>query len=168
MSLSIYAHSPMQFVRGLQILSALLKKGEQFLQQKQQAESVLLEARLAPDMFPLLRQVQIASDAAKGAVARLAGQEVPSMPDNEASFAELHQRIEKTIAYVQGFQAADFAEADGRNIEIKSKTRDFHFTAQDFLLTFAIPNFYFHLTTAYNILRNQGVEVGKWDYLGAK
>lgn len=168
MSLSIYAHCPSQFVRGLQILSALLKKGEQFLQEKQLAESVLLEARLAPDMFALLRQVQITSDAAKGAVARLAGQEVPSMPDNEASFAELHQRIEKTIAYVQAFQAADFAEADGRTIEIKSKTRDFNFTAQDFLLTFAIPNFYFHLTTAYNILRNQGVEVGKWDYLGAK
>ncbi len=168
MSLSIYAQCPSQFVRGLQILSNLLKKGERFLQEKQLAESALLEARLAPDMFPLLRQVQIASDAAKGAVARLAGQEVPSMPDNETSFAQLHQRIEKTIAYVQGFQAADFADADARKIELKSKTREFHFSAADFLLTFAIPNFYFHLTTAYNILRNQGVEIGKMDYLGAE
>lgn len=167
MSLSIYAHSPLQFVRGLQILSGLLVKGEQFLLEKQLAESVLLEARLAPDMFPLLRQVQIVSDTAKGAVARLTGQEIPPMPDNETSFAQLYQRIEQTIAYVQRFQPTDFAEAEGRKIVLKSKMRDFDFTAESFLLTFAIPNFYFHLTTAYNILRNQGVELGKMDYLGA-
>ncbi|OMQ21809.1 DUF1993 domain-containing protein [Serratia oryzae] len=166
MSLSIYAHSPAQFVRGLQNLSSLLQKGEQFLHEKQLAESTLLEARLAADMFPLLRQVQITSDTAKGAVARLSGQEVPVMPDNEASFAELHQRIEKTIAYLQRFQAHDFADSDGRTIKLQSKTREFNFTAEDYLLTFALPNFYFHLTTAYAILRHQGVELGKMDYLG--
>lgn len=166
MSLSIYAHSPAQFVRGLQNLSSLLQKGEQFLHEKQLAESTLLEARLAPDMFPLLRQVQITCDTAKGAAARLSGQEVPVMPDNEASFAELHQRIEKTIAYLQRFQPHDFADADGRPIKLQSKSREFSFTAEGYLLTFAIPNFYFHLTTAYAILRHQGVELGKMDYLG--
>lgn len=166
MSLSIYAHSPAQFVRGLQNLSSLLQKGEQFLHEKQLAESTLLEARLAPDMFPLLRQVQITCDMAKGAAARLSGQEVPVMPDNEASFAELHQRIEKTIAYLQRFQSHDFADADGRAIKLQSKSREFSFTAEGYLLTFAIPNFYFHLTTAYAILRHQGVELGKMDYLG--
>ncbi|KFK96830.1 MULTISPECIES: DUF1993 family protein [unclassified Serratia (in: enterobacteria)] len=166
MSLSIYAHSPAQFIRGLQNLSSILKKAEQFLHEKQLAESTLLEARLAPDMFPLLRQVQITSDTAKGAVARLSGQEVPAMPDNEASFAELHQRIEKTIAYLQRFQAGDFADADGRTIKLQSKSREFSFTAEGYLLTFAIPNFYFHLTAAYAILRHQGVELGKMDYLG--
>ncbi|MFZ1872587.1 MAG: DUF1993 domain-containing protein [Chania sp.] len=166
MSLSIYAHSPAQFVRGLQNLSSLLKKGEQFLHEKQLAESTLLDARLAADMFPLLRQVQITSDTAKGAVARLSGQEVPAMPDNEASFAELHQRIEKTIAYLQRFQPDDFADADVRTITLQSKSREFSFTAEGYLLTFAIPNFYFHLTTAYAILRHHGVELGKMDYLG--
>lgn len=166
MSLSIYAHSPAQFVRGLQNLSSLLQKGERFLQEKQLAESTLLDARLAPDMFPLLRQVQITSDTAKGAVARLSGQEVPAMPDNEASFAELHQRIEKTIAYLQRFQPHDFADSDGRAVKLQSKTRELNFTAEDYLLTFALPNFYFHLTTAYAILRHQGVELGKMDYLG--
>ncbi|PVZ83862.1 DUF1993 domain-containing protein [Serratia sp. S1B] len=166
MSSSIYSHAPAQLVRGLQILSHLLRKGEQFLQEKQLPESLLLEARLAADMFPLLRQVQIVSDVAKGAVARLSGQEVPSMPDNETNFAQLHQRIEKTISYVQRFQPADFADTDGREIELKGASYEYHFSAEDFLLTFAMPNFYFHLTTAYDILRNQGVAVGKRDFLG--
>lgn len=166
MSNSIYSSAPAQLVHGLQILSHLLRKGEQFLQEKQLPESTLLDARLAADMFPLLRQVQIVSDVAKGAVARLSGQEVLSMPDNETSFAQLHQRIEKTINYVQGFQPIDFADADGREIELKGNSYEYHFSAQDFLLTFALPNFYFHLTTTYNILRNQGVEVGKKDFLG--
>lgn len=167
MSLSIYAHAPAQFIRGLRILSELLHKGESYLKDKQLDEGTLLEARLAPDMFPLLRQVQIVSDTSKGAAARLSGREVPSMPDTETSFAELQQRIEKTIACLREFSAEDFAGSEGRTIVMKAKDRELTFNAQDYLLNFAIPNFYFHLTTAYDILRHRGVDVGKMDYLGA-
>lgn len=167
MSLSIYAHAPAQFIRGLRVLSELLHKGETYLKEKPLDEDSLLEARLAPDMFPLLRQVQIVSDTAKGAAARLTGREVPSMPDTETSFAALQERIEKTIAYLQEFSAEDFAGSEGRTVVLKAKDRELTFSAENYLLNFAIPNFYFHLTTAYDILRHRGVDVGKMDYLGA-
>lgn len=166
MAQTIYVHAPAQFIRGLRILSELLQKGEAWLGEKQLEESSLLEARLAPDMFPLLRQVQIVSDTAKGAAARLAGQEVPAMADEETSFAELHQRVEKTIAFLQTFRPEDFADSEQRSVVLKAKDRELTFTAENYLLHFAVPNFYFHLTTAYDILRHRGVDVGKMDYLG--
>ncbi|WP_127960081.1 DUF1993 domain-containing protein [Serratia microhaemolytica] len=164
--LSIYEHAPAQFEHGLQNLLHLLKKAEHFLAQGAVPESQLLDARLAEDMYPLLRQVQLSCDFAKGAVSRLAGRENPVMPDEETSFAQLYQRIENTLAYVKSFQASDFANSEQREIELQGKSYHLKMTAQKFLLAFALPNFYFHLTTAYNILRNQGVEIGKKDFLG--
>jgi hypothetical protein len=128
----------------------------------------LLGAKLADDMFPLTRQVQVASDNAKGAVSRLAGREIPKWEDNEASFAELQARIAKTLDYLASFGAADFEGAADREIEIKTSRGALTFTGTRYLLHHALPNFYFHVTTAYDILRHEGVPLGKPDFLGAR
>ena len=118
-------------------------------------------------MFPLVRQVQIVSDTAKGCAARLAGVAVPSYADTEASFAELQERIARTVAFLQGIAIGQVDGSEERAIVLKVHEREIHFSGQSYLLTFALPNFYFHLTTAYAILRHNGVEIGKQDYLGA-
>lgn len=132
----------------------------------QKDEADLIEARLAPDMFPLARQYQIASDAAKGAAARLTGTEPPAMPDTEASFAELKERCDKTIAYLNSVDPAAYDAGIGREVVITFPNgAGIRFDGQTFLTGFAQPNFYFHATAVYAILRAQGVEIGKQNYL---
>lgn len=166
MSLSIYQASIPVFIRMLGNLSAILSKAAAHAEAKSIDPSVLINARLAPDMFALARQVQIASDSAKGCGARLAGVEVPSFPDDETTFEQLQARIAKTIEFLKGLKEEQFAGAENRTIELKLRNREVSFKGSDFLLGFANPNFYFHITTAYDILRHNGVEVGKMDFLG--
>jgi hypothetical protein len=148
-------------VRGLNNLSEVLKKGE-----AHPDAAALVEARLAPDMFTLAGQVQRASDTAKGCAARLAGIDNPSFPDTETSFAQLQERIAKTIAFVQGVKPAQIDGTEDKLISFKAGPSTLNFTGTSYLLTFVVPNFYFHATTAYDILRHKGVAVGKMDYLG--
>ena len=166
MPLSIYDISVPVLKRGLTNLSAHLKKAEASAEARGFDAAVLLSARLAPDMHPLSRQVQIASDGAKGGVARLTGTDAPSFPDTETTFAELHERIAKTIAYLDTLTPAQFDGAETREIVLKTPMGDFPFTGHSFALTFMLPNLFFHLTTAYNILRHNGVAIGKMDFIG--
>jgi hypothetical protein len=162
----MYQASVPVFVRGLENLSAILAKGAAHAETKKIDPAVFINARLAPDMLALARQVQIASDAAKGCTARLAGAEVPSYPDTESTFPELESRIAKTIAFVKGFNAAQIDGSEDRTVTLKVRGEDKKFRGQDYLLKLSLPNFFFHVTTAYDILRHNGVEVGKTDYLG--
>ena len=148
-------------------LSAILKKGQESAEARGIDPLVLTAARLAPDMFPLTRQVQIACDAAKGAAARLAGVEIPSHPDTETSFADLQARIAATIAFLETLTPEQLAGAESRSVTLKMQGTDFTFTGQTLLFNLAMPNFYFHVSTAYDILRHNGVPVGKRDLLGA-
>lgn len=166
MALSMVHASLPVFIRGLQNLAAILEKGEAHANAKKIDLAVFFNARLAPDMFPLSRQVQIASDVVKGGAARLAGVEVPSFPDNETSFAELKARIEKTIAFLNTLNAAQIDGSETRDIVLKVGGRDLSFTGQDYLFKFVLPNLYFHTSIAYAILRHNGVDVGKMDFLG--
>lgn len=168
MPFSMYQVSVPLFARGLNNLAGILRRGEAHAEAKNIEPSVLLAARLYPDMFPLSRQVQVASDTARGCVARLAGMEPPAYDNNEKIFGELLARIEKTLAYINGFKAAQIDGSEERSVTHKMRSGDRTFTGQDYLLGFAQPNFYFHVTTAYDILRHCGVELGKRDYLGWK
>jgi hypothetical protein len=163
----MYEVSVPVFLRGLGNLSAILDKAETHAEAKKIEPSVLLAARLYPDMFPLTRQVQIACDFAKGTVARLAGQEPPKWDDNEASFADLKARVSRTIEFVQGFKAAQLSGAEEREVQMKIRDQTLNFKGQPYLLNMALPNFYFHTVTAYDILRHSGVELGKRDFIGA-
>ncbi len=166
MSISMYQASVPVFVRGLDNLAAILHKAAAHAHAKDIMPEFFLNARLAPDMFSLVRQVQIVSDTAKGCAARLAGVEVPSFADTESSFPELQARIARTVTFLQSITAQQLDGSEARPITLNVHDREIHFTGQDYLLGFAIPNFYFHLTTAYGILRHNGVELGKADYLG--
>jgi len=166
MSLSLYQASVPQFVRMFGNLSAILDKAVAYAEAKKIDPNVLLNARLAPDMHPLTRQVQIASDAVKGCAARLAGVDVPSFADTESSFAELQARIAKTLDFVKSLTPEQIDGGAGREIVMKFPGAELKFTAEDYLLHFVLPNFYFHVTTAYAILRHNGLDVGKMDYLG--
>jgi hypothetical protein len=162
----MYQASVPVFARMLENLSAILAKGAAHAEAKKIDSAVFINARLAPDMFALARQVQIASDAAKGCVARLAGAEVPSYPDTETTFPELQARIAKTVAFIKGFAAAQIDGSEDRTCVLKIRGEDTKFRGQDYLFKLAFPNFFFHVTTTYDILRHNGVEVGKTDYLG--
>lgn len=168
MSGFLYRASVPVLTRALGVLSALLAKGEAYAAAEGIAPDALLQAQLAPDMFPLLRQVQIASDGAKGAAARLAGREIPSFADTETSFAELQQRIARTVAFLEEIRPEEISDDADRSIvlTLRSQGGDVAFTPERFLLQFALPNFFFHIVTAYDILRHKGVAVGKMDYLG--
>jgi hypothetical protein len=157
----MYRASIPVFIRALDNLSAILKKGEAHA-----GSASFIDARLAPDMLTLAGQVQRASDAAKGAVARLGGVDNPSFPDTEKTFAELQARIKKTIDFLQGVKPAQIDGSEQKTIEMKAGGRELKFTGIDYLLGFALPNFFFHVTTAYAILRHKGVPIGKMDYLG--
>lgn len=167
MTLSMYQASAPVFVRMFNNLSAILKKAEDDAAARKIDPAVFLSARLAPDMHPLTRQVQIASDAAKGAMARLSGVATPSFPDTEATFAELQARIAKTLEFVQGVKPEQVDGTEAKTITLQFPGREVSFPGQVFLLHFALPNFYFHVTTAYAILRHNGVQLGKMDFLGA-
>ncbi len=152
--------------RSLGALDAILGKAEAHCAAKSIQPEVLCLDRLYPDMFPLARQVQIATDHAKGAVARLAGLEVPVYADDEQGLGELRARVQKTRGFVESVPAAAFDGAEARTIHVKFGPREMTFTAPDFLFGYALPNFYFHMTTAYAILRHNGVEIGKRDFMG--
>jgi uncharacterized protein len=166
MSLSMYQASVPVFVRGLTNLRQILRKARNHAEAKKIEPAVLLASRLYPDMHPLTRQVQIASDAAKFCAARLAGAEPPSFEDTEATFDELEARIDKTIAYVSEIAAAQIDGSEERLVKLKLPGGAIELKGAAYLLGFALPNFYFHVTTAYDILRHNGVELGKFDYLG--
>jgi hypothetical protein len=166
MSLSMYQASTPMFVRQLTALSAILKTAAAFAEARKIDPSVLLNARLAPDQFPLVRQVQIATDGAKGGIARLAALEAPAYPDDETTFDQLQARLEKTIAFLKSVPADQVDGSEARPIELQLRSGTLNFMGQDFLLHFVIPNFFFHVTTAYAILRHNGVEIGKRDFLG--
>lgn len=167
MSFSIYQASVPTLIRGLNQLQHILRKGSQYAELKGFDPAVLIHARLSPDMLPLARQIQIATDVAKGCGARLLGDTPPSYEDTESTFEELDARIEKTIAFLRSLSANDFDGAEQRAIQLKLGPYEVDFVGQTYLSSFVLPNFYFHLTTAYNILRHNGVELGKMDYLGA-
>jgi hypothetical protein len=154
------------FLKTLTNLSAILDKGAAFAEAKKVDPSVLLGYRLAPDMLSLTRQVQIASDHAKRATARLAGVEAPVYEDTEASFAELKARIDKTIAFIKTVKPAQIDGSEAREITLKLGGNTRTLSGQTYLLHNALPNFFFHVTTAYAILRHCGVEIGKSDFLG--
>lgn len=167
MKISMHAMSVDVLSNILGNLSWLLEKGEAFATAKKIDPSVLLTARLAPDMFPLSRQVQVACDIAKNSVSRLAGQEPPRFEDNETTFEQLRARIARTIAFMKGLPAKDFENSETREIKVPAgPDRTLEFKGLNFVQSWAIPHVFFHVTTAYNILRHNGVEIGKSDYIG--
>jgi uncharacterized protein len=166
MSLSMYQASVPAFLQMLNNLTACFEKAEAFATERKVEEAVLLNWRLAPDMFALTRQVQIAADFAKGTTARLAGAAVPSYADEEKSFAEIKQRIAKTVTFVQGFKPADIDGSEDRDITLTIAGQEMRFKGLPYLVHFSLPNFYFHATTAYDILRACGVPLGKRDFIG--
>ncbi|MBI2800384.1 MAG: DUF1993 domain-containing protein [Gammaproteobacteria bacterium] len=166
MTLTVHDQVVVGFGQSLKNLSALLDKAAAHAAANKFDPNVLLTARLFPDMFALARQVQLATDFAKGAVARLAGIDPPKWDDTETTVDELQARIKKALDFLNGFTVAQFQNAETRSIEIKTPVRPFSFTGKAFLLHWAVPNFYFHVTTAYNLLRHNGVPIGKFDFLG--
>ncbi len=167
MALSMYQASVPAFQRTLRALDAILDKAAAFAEERKLDPAAFIAARLAPDMFPLSRQVQNASDHAKGCPARLAGVPVPSFADTETTFPELKARIAKTLDFIGALSPAEIDGSEARTVLLKAGPRELTFKGQDYLLFFALPNFYFHVTTAYDILRHNGVPVGKLDFLGA-
>ena len=166
MTLSMYQASVPRIVNMLTNLDHLLDKALVHIESKKWNETALTQFRLYPDMLPLTRQVQIACDTAKGVVARLAGVEIPAYEDNEVSFADLKQRIAKTIAFINGFSAAQIDGSEDKDIVTKRGDVETRYKGMQFLLNHAMPNVYFHVTTVYAILRHNGIEIGKRDYLG--
>ena len=165
MSLSMYTATVPPFRAMLKNLSAVMAKAEAHCEAKKIDPSVFLTSRLYPDMLPFTSQVQIATDNAKGAAARLAGVEIPKFEDNEKTFPELQARIDKTIAFLDTLTEAQFEGAEDRDIVLQLRDRKQEFKGATYLLQFANPNVYFHITTAYALLRHGGVEIGKKDYL---
>ena len=166
MSISMYQASVPRFVNILGNLSNILDKAQAHIDAKKIADASLTAYRLFPDMLPMTTQVQIACDAAKGVVARLAGVAIPAFEDNEATLADLKARVAKTIAFIQTITPAQIEGTEDKDIVIKRGEKETHYKGMQFLLGHAIPNFYFHVSTTYNILRHNGVEIGKRDFLG--
>ena len=167
MQISMYRVSVPVLARALRNLATVLRKGEAHASARNVDPTVLLGYRLAPDMFALTRQVQIATDTAKGCVARLAGVDVPVYEDNETTFAQLLDRVERTVAFIEGFQPAQIDGTEDKSVTLKMRTGEMTFQGLPYLLEFVLPNVYFHGTAAYAILRHCGVELGKKDFLGA-
>lgn len=166
MTISMYQASVPHFVNILGNLSKILDKAQAHIDTRKLDDATLTTYRLFPDMLPMARQVQIACDAAKGVVARLAGVEIPVHEDNEKTLAELKARIAKTIVFVQSVTPEQIDGTEDKDIVIKRGDKETHYKGMQFLLGHAIPNFYFHVTTTYNILRHNGIEIGKRDYIG--
>lgn len=160
------ASSPV-FLQGLKGLSGVLEKAAAHIEAKKMDQNAFLQARLYPDMLPMGRQVQIACDFAKGAVARLASADMPTFEDTETTFAELKARVDKTIAYISSVSPAAIDGSEDKDISLVRRGETHVFKGQAYLLEQAMPNFWFHVTTAYAILRHNGVEVGKKDFLAA-
>ena len=167
MSISVFDQTIGAMSRALLNTDAIIGKGEEYAKDRKIDDAVLLQARLFPDMLPLVSQIRIATDTAKGAAARLSGSELPSWPDDETTFEDVHTRIRKALDYLSGFKREQFDGSEDKEIELKLGKETVQFTGQDYILGFVLPNFYFHLATAYNILRHNGVAIGKRDFLGA-
>jgi len=166
MSITMHTASVPRFAHTLRNLALILSKAENHALARKIDPAALLGARLFPDMFALTRQVQIACDTAKGAAARLAGEEVPKHEDTEQSFSELQQRIAKVIAFMESLPADRINGSEERSIKLTLRGEEVTFSGMQYLTGFALPNFYFHVVTAYDILRHNGVELGKRDFLG--
>ena len=166
MTISMYQASVPVFIRMLNNLIAILEKAVAHAEARKIASAVLLNSRLYPDMFPLSRQVQMASDTAKGGAARLAGMEPPKYEDNETTFPEMIERLRKTIAYLNTLKPEQIDGSEKKAVTLKVRDEMLTFEGLTFLLSRALPNLYFHVSTAYAILRHSGVEIGKKDYLG--
>ena len=167
MNISMYQASAPRFANMLKNLSALLDKAQAHCEAKKIDAAALTAFRLYPDMFPLTRQVQIACDTAKGAVARLAGVEAPKHEDTEQTIAELKARIARTLEFIASIKAAQVDGSEAKEVVLKMRAGELKFTGLQYLMGHAYPNFYFHVTTAYNILRHNGVEIGKRDFIGS-
>jgi len=167
MKVSMHALSAEVFINALNNLSWILEKAAASAAQRKFDPGVLLAARLAPDMFPLTRQVQIAGDIAKNSVARLAGQEPPRFEDEETTIEQLRARIARTVDFLQSVPASALENSETRDIKLPAGERTLEFKGLEFLQRWAIPNVFFHITTAYNILRHNGVDLGKRDFLRA-
>jgi hypothetical protein len=166
MTLSMYQASAPVFLQGLTALSAILDKAEAQCAERKIDMAVLLADRLAPDMFPFTKQVQLACDFAKNTLSRLAGREPPRFEDTETTVAELKHRIARTLALLDTVPAGEVDGSEARNITLNIAGQTMSFEGQAYLLHFALPNFYFHLTTAYAILRHNGIQIGKRDFIG--
>ena len=166
MAISMYQASVPRFVNILGNLSNILDKAQAHVEAKKIDPSVLTQYRLFPDMLPMTVQVQIACDAAKGVVARLAGMDIPAFEDNEKTLGDLKARIAKTVAFIQSVPAAQIDGTEEKDIVVKRGDKETHYKGMQFLLGHAIPNVYFHSSMAYAILRTNGVAIGKRDYLG--
>jgi len=166
MTISMYTASAPRLVNALKNLAAILAKGEAHAAARKIDPAVFLSARLFPDMFPLTKQVQIACDVAKGTVARLADMEAPKHEDSEQSFGDLQARIAKVVAFIEAVPAERIVGSEERRIVLTIRGEDTVFQGMQYLLGWALPNVYFHVTTAYAILRHNGVEIGKKDFLG--
>ena len=167
MTISMYQASVPAFVKGLTNLKAILEKAAAHAQAHKIDDAVFVTSRLYPNMLPLSKQIQIASDFARGTTARLAGTEPPSMEDNEKTLAELIARVDRTLDYVKPFTATQIDGSEARSITRQVRGQPRTFTGLNYLLQYALPNFYFHSATAYGILRHNGVEIGKADFLGS-
>jgi uncharacterized protein len=164
----LYDLSLAPMLRALRNLDAIVAKAEAYAEADPNIDpATLIQARLHPNMRPFVFQIRTATDTAKGAAARLTGREIPSWPDDEATFADLHGRLRKAIDYLSGFKPEDFAGAEAKTIEMKLGPNTVKFTGASYVADFALPNFFFHVVTAYNILRHNGVVIGKRDFLGA-
>ena len=166
MSIDLYQASVPVFVKQLQAMKGVLAKAEAHATARKIQPDVLPNARLFPDMFTLVRQVQIASDFAKGCTARLAGREVPKWEDTEKTFAELQVRLDKSIDFVQSVPESEIVGQEGREVSLVAGGQTMNFVAQPYLLSFVLPNFFFHASMVYAILRSNGVEIGKRDFVG--
>ena len=166
MTISMYQASVPYFQRMLKNLRAILDNGAKRAADRKFDPMVLFNARLAPDMLPLVKQVQIASDNAKGCPARLAGIDPPRFEDTETTYPQLIERVDKTLAFLKSLKPAQVDGSEARDVVLKFPNSTFNFKGQDYLTFFAIPNFTFHVVTAYNILRHNGVDIGKTDFLG--
>jgi len=166
MTISMYQASVPRIANMLTNLDHLLSKAQAHVDTKKLNEAALTQFRLYPDMFPLTRQVQIACDTAKGVIGRLSGTDIPAYEDNEVTIADLKQRVAKTMAYVESFTATQIDGSEDKDIVTKRGDVETHYKGMQFLLNHAMPNLYFHVTTVYAILRHNGVELGKRDYLG--
>ncbi len=166
MTISMYQASVPVFIRMLNNLVAILEKGAAYAETKKIDPTVLVNTRLAPDMFPLSKQVQIASDIAKRGAARLAEVEAPDFEDNETTLSELIQRIQKTVSYLETFKPEHIDGSEEKTVTLSVGDNTLSFQGMPFLLYFVLPNIFFHVTTAYDILRHCGVELGKRDFLG--
>ncbi len=166
MSISVYDQCIARMSHMLHNLDNIVSKAEAYLQENDIEPSALLRARLFPSMGDFIFQVQVATDMAKGCAARLAGTDMPKWSDDEETFADVHARIKKALDYIATFRPEQFEGCETRELELKLGRHTVNFTGQSYLLGFVLPNFYFHMTTAYNLLRHSGLDLGKRDFIG--